>query len=403
MDEYLVNAIAAAHATGEKVIVCNCEELPESNDAITFNRYTTGCASNVEGVVLHKGKLGTIAKEDLEAFGKWNRVYANEVYAVLSKPHTSLASRITQPFRNLNFAIDNHWRAFYENVAAALPELKMIRQQAKSLLAKRPDPIYLGDGVLLIVLNDGVTKLFIDGADRSLTPHLAADGYWESWISGPFKTLLQPGMRVVDVGANVGYYSLLACHAVGEHGHVTAIEANPRLAKLIAQSLHVNGFYSRTRTIQCAAWDIQTELEFQVLRSYLGSSSIFMSSEVAALYFDEVQTIRVKASPLDQIIDNRIDYLKIDAEGAEGEILCGAERLLNDCKPMVHIEVAPAFRGREVTGKVIQLLLDMRYESFKFGESGKLERISKEKLLDTAHCDCLFVQRKDALPKGLVV
>lgn len=280
--------------------------------------------------------------------------------------------------------------------------IPMIAEQVKHLLTKRPNPVYLGNGVLLVVLADGRTKILIDGADRSLAPHLLIDGHWEPWITKPFKRLLQPGMRMVDVGANVGYYSLLACRAVGDTGHVTAIEANPSLAKLVSQSLTINGFNSRSRTIQCAAWHESTEIEFNVLRAYLGASSIFMSTETAANFYDEVDAISVNARPLDEMVIGRIDYLKIDAEGAEAEILLGAERLLNDCKPLVHIEVAPAFRGQDATAILIQRLLDLKYEAFKFAETGRLERICKEKLLGITHCDCLFAQSRDALPAGCV-
>lgn len=85
----------------------------------------------------------------------------------------------------------------------------------------------------LVVLND----------DQSLTPCLVNDGFWEAWISSWLTRWIRPGMTFIDVGANCGYYTMLAEKLVGQHGHVVAYEPNPvyvetlrRLVRLTVQT-----------------------------------------------------------------------------------------------------------------------------------------------------------------------
>lgn len=67
--------------------------------------------------------------------------------------------------------------------------------------------------------------------------------------------VLRPGMRCLDLGANVGYFTLLMADAVGPSGRVAAVEANPRLADLLGRTVDVNGFGDRVTVTQRAASD----------------------------------------------------------------------------------------------------------------------------------------------------
>src|SRR5271165_2925357 len=69
--------------------------------------------------------------------------------------------------------------------------------------------IYLGDHLALAQVLDRF-KMYVDTRDIGIAPHLLMGGHWEMWITKLFCDLLQPGMTVVDVGANFGYYTLLA-------------------------------------------------------------------------------------------------------------------------------------------------------------------------------------------------
>ena len=86
---------------------------------------------------------------------------------------------------------------------------------------------YLGDHTALCVNKYG-QKMFVDTRDTSLAPHLLVEGNWEDWITTAIMQHV-PGAHFIDVGANVGWYSLVAQHYKAKS--VMAFEPNPKLAQ----------------------------------------------------------------------------------------------------------------------------------------------------------------------------
>lgn len=213
----------------------------------------------------------------------------------------------------------------------------------KSVLAPR-EAIYMGDKLALTRSVYG-HKLFVDTDDLSLTPHILVDGVWESWITTVFRRSMRRGMTVVDVGANVGWYSILAADLVGPQGRLVAFEANPRLADIAYRNLSINGFAERSTVEAKAVYAETTTLEFKIFERFKGGSSLFTNEAVAETYHDQLRRLEVPAVRLDDYFapGTRVDFLKIDAEGAEGFVLRGAGRVLAD-NPQISIlmEFAPA-------------------------------------------------------------
>ncbi len=86
----------------------------------------------------------------------------------------------------------------------------------------------------------GGVELFCDAADAAVTPGLLS-GHYEPHLSAVFEKYCTSGMTVVDVGANLGYYSLLASRLVGPSGRVVALEPNSENCRLLLSSLRLNG------------------------------------------------------------------------------------------------------------------------------------------------------------------
>src|ERR1700722_361196 len=101
-------------------------------------------------------------------------------------------------------------------------------------------PVYLGDHTALVATRWGA-KMLVDTRDAMVTPWLVLDGLWESHATGWLQQALGPGQVFVDVGANVGYFTLLAGSLVGPTGTVVAVEAHPRLAELLRRNVIING------------------------------------------------------------------------------------------------------------------------------------------------------------------
>ncbi len=171
---------------------------------------------------------------------------------------------------------------------------------------------YLKDHTAL-TLALGRFKLLVDTRDMSLGPHLLLDGYWDLPNTEIFNKLIKPGMTVMDVGANYGYFTLLAADLVGPQGCVYAIEADPRNYSILEKNVSVNGFTDRTQTYQVAALNERKKVQLHRHPNYLGGNTLFPSREKSRTG----KHVTVPGVPIDDIIQGPVDVMKIYTEGAE--------------------------------------------------------------------------------------
>jgi FkbM family methyltransferase len=218
-------------------------------------------------------------------------------------------------------------------------------EQATTQAQAQAKSIYLGDHTAMCRIL-GRHLIFVDTRDVALAPHLMWDGFWEMWITQAMARCFEPGMVVVDVGANFGYYSLLMADAVGPTGKVFAFEPNPNIARLLGLSSSINGFRDRLTVDTRAAYSTTGEqLRFFIPGDYPMNASLYTGltgddkgptleeamipagADVSELpevgVLTDVETIK-----LDDALPERVDFVKIDAEGAEREIWHGLTRTL---------------------------------------------------------------------------
>jgi len=183
--------------------------------------------------------------------------------------------------------------------------------------------VYVGGGTVLCRVL-GRFLCYVDGDDAAVAPHLAIDGFWESWNCVALAGHVRRGWRVVDAGANHGYFTLLLAHLVGPDGRVFAVEPNPRLFELLRRTVKVNGFDDRVTLLPYAAAATEGEAELAVPRGFSGDGSIEHGTS------GPCTVCRVRRRRLDTLIDEPVDFLKIDAEGADYDVLEGACGLIRD-------------------------------------------------------------------------
>jgi FkbM family methyltransferase len=167
-------------------------------------------------------------------------------------------------------------------------------------------------------------------------------------------------MTAIDVGAALGLFSLDLWRLVGPSGRVIAIEPAESNTKLLARNARANK--ASIEVIRAAASNEDGSREF-----FLTSSS-----DSHAFYhhplIDPSRTVNVRTLRLDSVID-KADFIKVDVEGAEIEVLEGARRLLAVRPPLV-VEWVPACQlaaGNQV-GDLPVLLGDLGYELKVFDE-----------------------------------
>lgn len=140
------------------------------------------------------------------------------------------------------------------------------------------------------------------------------------WI---LRRVLEPGMNVLDVGGNLGYYPLLESGLVGKKGRVYALEPFPPNFELLVSNIALNGREDRITAYEVAASDRVGKARFHVSRaSNLGT--MFATGKSTGLQLTG-QVIEVSTTDLTRIIDemDRIDLIRMDTEGVEVPILRG--------------------------------------------------------------------------------
>jgi FkbM family methyltransferase len=144
----------------------------------------------------------------------------------------------------------------------------------------------------------------------------------EATLASMIRDRLRPGDTFVDVGANVGWFTLIAAKAVGPTGRVIAFEPEPRNFNLLRRNVEANGF--RNVTLERKAVSDETG----TIRLNLSSTNENHSIAVLA---DQRGFVEVDAVRLDDYLsryDRAINFIKIDTEGAEGRILAGMKETL---------------------------------------------------------------------------
>lgn len=186
-------------------------------------------------------------------------------------------------------------------------------------------PVYLGDHEALVQARWGA-KLIVDTRDRLLAPWLLMDGLWESDATAWMHDTLRPGAVMVDVGANIGYFTVLAAQLVGPEGRVVAVEASPGLADIVRRNVAMNGHLPTVTVWQRAAWSGLDRLRLHQRVHYGANSSLAgAAAEHLEALADREEEVEVEAVALDDLLGGleRIDVLKLDVEGAEVHALRG--------------------------------------------------------------------------------
>ena len=173
--------------------------------------------------------------------------------------------------------------------------------------------------------------------------------------------LLEKGMNVIDIGAHIGAYTILAAEKIGEDGKVLSIEPEPKNYKQLLENIKLNNFQNVIP--KNIALSDHEGVEKLYLNFYTTSHSLVIKN-------DNTFSIEVRVKTLDKLLEeiglDKIDFIKIDAEGVELEILKGAEKTLKR-NPKVKMAIA-AYHYTKEKEEVLQYLTKLNF----------FPRISKE-------------------------
>ncbi|MGA4840550.1 FkbM family methyltransferase [Streptomyces sp. G45] len=193
--------------------------------------------------------------------------------------------------------------------------------------------------------------------------YLYVFGVWEPHLSRWLRGRLLPGDVFVDVGANIGYLSVLASRLVGPSGRVVAVEASPAFHRHVLRHRELNGC-ANLRAVNAAVSDRRRTLTFVLASTHnMGANSVVPWDGPVASRFE------TEALPLPDLLEpdelTRARVIKVDVEGAEGGVIRGLAPVLDQLRPDVEIaiEVTPDRMAR-LGDSATELLATLRSHGF---------------------------------------
>jgi FkbM family methyltransferase len=260
-----------------------------------------------------------------------------------------------------------------------------LANRARRIFPKMPIPLRLPFGAWWL-------------AEKSALDHELMYNEFERMETEFVKGLLRRDMTVVDAGAHHGLYTLLASQRVGRKGRVIAIEPSPRERERLGKHLRVNRC-SNTELVPCALGEDPAEMDLYLVDGFQDWCNSLRPPEVD----EPIRTVRVSVRRLDDVLAelgvSKVDFIKLDVEGAELSVLHGAMKLLqSESRPAILAEVQDirtlpwGYAAREI----IQFLIRMDYRWFAIAAKGALLPISCDQESYDANLVALPVERTEA-------
>ena len=241
-------------------------------------------------------------------------------------------------------------------------------------------------------------KIYGIGPDRGGTNGmgLLMDSYEED-STHLFKELIQQGMAVIDIGAHVGYYTLLAARGVGPSGRVYAFEPQRDNFRWLKKNIEINGYLNVT-TVAKAVTDMTGFLKLWLTTSS-GEHSIYPDQGSIRLGAEEdhgsgQKNELVQATTIDDFLEAEgwpsIGAIKIDAEGAEHQVFAGMQRLFKRQDNLKIIFEFNRLRFEEIGVNSLECLQSLQANNFT------LHSIGRKKTNALSSDDILFLCRKSS-------
>jgi FkbM family methyltransferase len=203
-------------------------------------------------------------------------------------------------------------------------------------------------------------KAYMRFIDRS-----SAETLLDNYESEVFSFFIpQPNDVVIDVGANIGYFTIYASRKIGKDGLVIALEPMDEAYDCLIKNLRLNRI-DNVKPFKLALWSSETTLRLYRTKGYFTSAiskvdvlkKLIQQKKLKLIKEYEIKTIK-----LDDLIKNinlsKVDWIKIDVDGSEYEVILGSMKTLKLFKPKLIIEIP----DQEIGNKIQKILKDLGYK-----------------------------------------
>lgn len=203
-----------------------------------------------------------------------------------------------------------------------------VKRLLNSLVPGVPVPTLIAPGLLWLAWDDVCGDEVFSGAFENAERQFVS-------------TFIRPGMTIVDVGAHHGLYTLIAARRAGRSGRVISFEPSPRERRRLKLHVLINGLWNVS--IEPSALGASTgEQDLYLVQGRDTGCNSLRTPSVSG----PTVRLRVPVRRLDDVLAERrvgrVDFVKIDAEGAELDILRGSANVLQESRPVILCEVQDA-------------------------------------------------------------
>ena len=190
---------------------------------------------------------------------------------------------------------------------------------------------------------------------------------------------------VIDIGAHIGYYSLIFAKLVGAHGHVFSFEPEPSNFKLLEKNIKINN-YKNITIIQKAVSNKNTKSTLYVGQQSSGANRLYEPNKTFTQDFKTTEVDCLKLDSFLPIVNSKINFIKIDVEGSEYNALLGMKKIIeknSNLKIFTEFDPLAISDSGENSEKIIDFLINQGFDIFIVDENlQKLVRTNKKDLLN---------------------
>jgi FkbM family methyltransferase len=226
-----------------------------------------------------------------------------------------------------------------------------------------------------------IGQMYVHAADEIMTPHIESQHEWEPAEMDFVRSHVRAGDTMLDVGANIGWFSVFGATLVGSEGRVIAVEPERRNLALLRANVWLNGC-SNVSLLPVAAGSRRGFVGLQRNELNRGDHQVGLVGEEV---HDLVPIVR-----LDQLLSGvRLDFVKIDTQGFDHEAIAGLAGCLAASSPTILCEFWPAGLARRGVDAlaVAEGYLAMGLSIELLDDSGRLTPASPPEVVSTALSD----------------
>ena len=167
---------------------------------------------------------------------------------------------------------------------------------------------------------------------------LVRNGIWERETTDLIQDLVKPGMQVLAIGANFGYYALLMARQVGPEGHVWAFEPTEKFRRQLERHVDINRLREVVTVLPFGLSDAAASVSMELMTQ---SASLHFAPYHPRIGRETVELRRLDQAASDLGID-KVDFIQMDIDGHEAAFLRGAQDTLARHRPMIAMEFSQA-------------------------------------------------------------